>query len=255
MKSVFAAEILNVADIKGFIDNFENEGKILVKGRRNTIKLFEKNGITYAVKSFRKPNIFNAVAYGLLRKSKARRSFEFAEQLLKLNIGTPKPIAYFEERSIFFGKSYYCSLFEKSDLLFKDLVAQPNLQNHELILRAFTRFTFDLHEKKVEFFDHTPGNTLINIQENGAISFLLVDLNRMAFNRPMSLDQRMKNMCRLTPSRPMIEIMAEEYARLCNRTYTEVFDKLWHYTCNFQRAFHRKKNLKRKLGLTSKKNE
>lgn len=249
MKSVFADGVSRRDVFTGFIQNFETTGRILVEGRRNTIKLFDFEGKTYAVKSFRKPNIFNAVAYGFLRKSKARRSFEFAERLIALGIGTPAPIAYFEERHLLFGRSYYCSEFILPDLLFKDLVADPAYPDHDNILRQFTAFSFRLHEKKVEFLDHTPGNTLIMKKENGRYDFLLVDLNRMMFNRELSFDQRMKNICRLTPRRDMIDVMADEYARLYQRPKQEVFDKLWDFTCAFQKAFQRKKDLKRKLGL------
>ena len=78
------------------IDNFLIEGKILVNGQRNTIKLFKVEDITLNIKSFKKPNLINKIAYRYFRKSKARRSFEFASKLMEMQIGTPQPVAFFE---------------------------------------------------------------------------------------------------------------------------------------------------------------
>ena len=46
-----------------FIDHFLIEGKILVNGQRNIIKLFEFEEITLSIKSFKKPNLINKIVY------------------------------------------------------------------------------------------------------------------------------------------------------------------------------------------------
>ena len=61
--------------------NFNSSGKILVSGQRNTIKLFEVYGVTLNIKSFKIPNLINSIIYKFFRKSKARRSYEFAKIL------------------------------------------------------------------------------------------------------------------------------------------------------------------------------
>ncbi|HAJ81496.1 MAG TPA: Kdo domain containing protein, partial [Zunongwangia profunda] len=113
------------------------------------------------------------------------------------------------------------------------------------VLRAFTRFTYDLHEKNIEFLDHSPGNTLIQIDGEG-FQFFLVDLNRMNFKR-LDFKQRMKNFSRLTPNKEMIQIMANEYSQLTAWNENEVFETMWGYTQEFQEKFFRKKRLKKKL--------
>ena len=65
-------------------------------GKRNKIKLFDLERTQINIKSFKVPNLINTIAYKYFRKSKARRSFEFANILLENKIGTPQPIAYFE---------------------------------------------------------------------------------------------------------------------------------------------------------------
>ena len=79
-----------------FITVFNTSGILFGDGQRNKIKLFELEGKTINIKSFKVPNLINKIAYKYFRKSKARRSFEYATTLLEKGIGTPQPIAYFE---------------------------------------------------------------------------------------------------------------------------------------------------------------
>lgn len=75
--------------------NFNNSGEIFIKGNRNTIKLFQIEEKIYNIKSFKSPNLVNKIAYRYFRKSKAKRSFEFATLLIEKGIGTPNPIAFY----------------------------------------------------------------------------------------------------------------------------------------------------------------
>src|SRR5690606_33425971 len=127
-------------------------------------------------KSFKKPNFINTFVYRYIRASKAKRSFEYGLRLRANNIGTPEPIAYAEfNNGIGLGRSFYVCKHISSEYIYRDLVENPNLENHEEILRAFTRFCFQLHEAGVEFKDHSPGNTLIKIGINTDYTFYLVD--------------------------------------------------------------------------------
>lgn len=233
--------------IEKFIKNFNNSGETFIKGSRNTIKLFDLEGFVLNVKSFKEPNLISKIAYRYFRKSKAQRSFEYADFLLENDIGTPKPIAYFEN-STFLGlkDSYYISEHLECDLTFRELVQIPDFDEHEIILRQFTQFCYLLHQKGIEFKDHSPGNTLIKKDSSGKYSFYLVDLNRMEFHQNMSFELRMKNLCRLTPKEEMIKIMANEYAKCSGENESQIFTTLWKYTSEFQQKFHRKKALKKK---------
>lgn len=231
-----------------YIKNFTSEGEMLSDGTRNCIKIFGEKPNRLAVKSFKVPNFFGKIIYKYFRKSKAKRSYEYASFLIQNGIGTPKPIAYQEHFDLIgLTKSYYVSEHLEADLTFRELVQIPDYPERELILRAFTRFSFDLHQKGVEFKDHSPGNTLIKKQADGSYSFYLVDLNRMNFHAEMSFDLRMKNLSRLTPLREMVEIMSNEYAKFYHKSEAQVFEKMWNYTETFQRKYHRKQNLKKKL--------
>lgn len=235
-------------EIKKNIIDFSSTGILFGDGQRNQIKLFDLDGNTVNIKSFKVPHLINKIAYKYFRRSKARRSFEYANRLIENGIGTPKPIAYAENFN-FLGleKSYYVSEHLQADLTFRELVEVPDYPNHENILRQFTKFTFDLHEKGIEFLDHSPGNTLIKKDENKTYSFYLVDLNRMNFHVTMNFDRRMKNFSRLTPKREMIAIMSNEYAKYYGESEGTVFEKMWHFTIQFQEEFDRKRRLKKKL--------
>ncbi|NJW51645.1 lipopolysaccharide kinase InaA family protein [Salinimicrobium oceani] len=228
------------------LDEFGKKGEVIKDGR-NQLKLFQVEGEVVNVKSFRIPNFINKVVYKYFLKSKARRSFENANYLLEHGIGTPAPIGYVEEDGIFFGRSYYFSKQVPYDLTYRELIHEPDYPDHEKILRAFTRFTYQLHENKIEFKDHSPGNTLIQLN-GGDYKFFLVDLNRMNF-KTMNFEARMRNFHRITPMKHMVEVMANEYSKLIKESEAEVFDKMWFYIQQFQQKARRKQEMKKMLGL------
>jgi hypothetical protein len=227
---------------------FDTTGTNFIIGQRNKIKLFELEDKTINIKSFKIPHLINKIAYKYFRKSKARRSFEYATTLLEKGIGTPQPIAYFENYDIIGLKdSYYVSEHLQCDLTFRELVEIPEYPDHSTILRQFTRFSFHLHENGIEFLDHSPGNTLIKKNAGGKYDFFLVDLNRMEFHKTMPFELRMKNLCRLTPVKEMVAVMSNEYSKLSGESEQLIFETLWKMTSDFQEKYHRKKRLKKRL--------
>ncbi|MBP4137624.1 lipopolysaccharide kinase InaA family protein [Flavobacterium geliluteum] len=236
------------------IEEFNDSGTIFGNGQRNVIKLFDLDGKTINIKSFKIPHFINKIAYKYFRKSKARRSFEYANRLLNLGVGTPQPIAYFENYNVIgLDKSFYISEHLDCDLTYRELVEIPDYPDRDTILRQFTRFSFGLHEKGIEFLDHSPGNTLIKKNAVGDYDFFLVDLNRMEFHNEMSFEKRMKNLCRLTPLKEMVAIMSNEYAKLYKEASEEkIMETLWQFTADFQEQFYRKKRLKKKLKFWKK---
>lgn len=247
-KFKFSHAVKNSRDILSLIKNFSTSGQLFGNGQRNVIKLFDIEGVTVNIKSFKIPNIINKVAYRYFRKSKARRSYEYATILLEKGIGTPQPMAFLENFNLIgLQDSYYVSEHLDADLTYRELVEIPDYPDHDNILRQFTRFSFELHEKGIEFLDHSPGNTLIKKKEDGNYEFFLVDLNRMEFHDAMSFEMRMKNLCRLTPVKEMVAVMSNEYSKLYSESEEKTFETLWKYTADFQEKFYRKKRLKKKL--------
>lgn len=240
------------ATLDHIIINYEQEGEAYGNQDRNSLRLFKLEDKTLNVKSFKKPNAINKIVYNFFRKSKAQRSFEYANILKERKIGTPEPIGFYEFKStLFFGKSYYISKHLNYDITYRELTMTFDSPNYEIILRAFTRFTFKLHENHINFLDHSPGNTLIKIKDN-TYEFFLVDLNRMVFEE-LSFEKRIKNFAKLTIHKHIIEIMSDEYAKCINRDYEDVFKLMWTTTQDFQESYHRRRRLKATLKFWKKK--
>lgn len=229
--------------IENFIKNFDSSG-VVIKDSRNVIKSFESDKVTYNIKSFKIPNIFNAIIYNKLRSSKAERSYRYAQKLLSIGINTPDPIAYFEFKTrLFLKNSYYVSKNIEYNFSIREVIKDLNFKNRENILKLFSEFTFKLHENNINYLDHSPGNTLIKVNEN-KYKFYLIDLNRMEFKK-MSFDDRMKNFNRLTQDSNVIKIFSEQYASLYKVDNDIIYKKMLFYSNKFFSNRSKLKKLKK----------
>ena len=233
------------------INNFESLGEDCFVGKRNTIKIFEYKGEVINIKSFKIPSGIKSFIYKYIRKSKARRSFENASILLKKGIGTPRPIAYFENSNwIGLKDSYYICEHLNPDFLYTSLFRDSPGLDRDKLIRGMAKFSFQLHEKGIEFLDHSQGNSLVKVDENGNYNFFLVDLNRMKFHHDMPFQTRMYNMRKLGPEKEITAIIANEYAKYYKlKSEAEIVDALWEETAKFYTFFKRKQALKKKLKL------
>jgi len=222
---------------------FDREGEV-IDNRRNVIKILEVGGERFNVKSFKRPNIVNQFVYAYIRKGKARRSFEYANMLLEREVDTPEPVACIVYRNAWgVTRSFYISRQEEYDYTFRDLrVKRP--VDLEIILREFTRFTYHFHTQSIYFIDHSPGNTLIR-REGEELKFMLVDLNRIKFMEISPL-VGLKNFYRLNASDDMIDIIADEYARLTHSDAGEMTRLLKEWTHAHDEQVRRRKAKKRK---------
>lgn len=191
-------------------ERFNNEGKTIHSGR-NTIKVFEEKEYKIVVKSFRIPIFFNQIIYGIFRASKARRSYEYAEKLIKLGIGTPTPIGFYEQRCGFlFSKSYFANLQSVCPYQFTDLIKNSDFPNRNEILKVIGRFTANLHDNGILHRDYSAGNILFQ-QKGDNIDIEILDLNRMEFGK-VDLEKGCRNFERLNIDAESLKIMAKEYA-------------------------------------------
>lgn len=247
MKAVFSEKYQHLQpQIHELIASFDNGGQTVYSGR-NEVKTFDLQKCKINIKAFKKPHLINKVAYRYFRSSKARRSFEYAKILLQKGIRTPEPIGYMEEAGKTFGKSYYICKHIDYDYTFRDLISMSDIPKRNDILRQFTEFTYLLHEKGVEFLDHSPGNTLIVNETNHTCAFYLVDLNRMKFHANMSLSARIYNFRRLAHSKEIISEISKTYAGLVGIDFDSVFKLMWKNTDHFFTKFNRKKRIKQKI--------
>ena len=162
-------------------------------------------------KSFATPNVVNRIAYGLFRKSKARRSFEYAELLRKNGIGSPEPVAYYEERSLLlFGKSYFVCRKSECDHSYADLM-NGGYPNDEEPLRAIARTAAKMHNLGMIHKDFSRGNILFRHTDSG-IETEIIDLNRIRFHK-VDMHEGCRNFSRLPGTERMMAVLADEYAK------------------------------------------
>jgi hypothetical protein len=156
----------------------------------------------------------------------------------------PQPIAFFEKFNSFsIADSYFISEQIYPDIHFDKLLYIPGDPRRDDVVRHFAGFAYRLHENGIEFRDFSPGNVLIMVREEG-YDFFLVDLNRMAFHKKISLQKRLKNFERLPPEERVIRIISEEYARLTSIPFEEIYKGIAGATHAFRMKFEFRRKIK-----------
>jgi len=235
LNSDFTDFILNIKNF--FVDNTQTIHKA-----RNELKIIEHNGINTIVKSFKIPNFINQIAYSYFRDSKAKRSYEHS---LLIEQFTPKAIGYIEFYSASLLKeSYFVSEKFDYDFTIREPLFQDGFEDKEEILKAFARFTLELHNSDVFHFDYSPGNILIK-KENGIYTFKIVDINRMKFFKLSEID-RAKNFSKLWADEESLRIIGEEYSKHHN-CKGDFVKQLIELTASDKKTKSMKKNIKKTL--------
>lgn len=215
-------------EIERIPDRFlKGEGQVIYDGR-NQLRVFDIHGRRMVVKSFQIPNILNRVCYGLIRSSKAQRSFENALLLESLGIGTPVPVAYMTFRSgLLFSRSYYVSLESTCRYTYKDLWKE-DVPYQDNLMEEIGRMTACLHENRRLHKDYSRGNILFDCLPDGSIRLEIVDLNRMRKGR-VSMRRGCKNFERLPATDSMRQSMARGYAMARGFDFQECVDLMRRY--------------------------
>jgi len=198
------------------IKKYFQENTQTIHKARNELKIIKHNSIDTIVKSFKVPNIINRIVYTFFRSSKTKKSYEYS---LKIKDFTPKPIGYIEfyKYGLLYD-SYFVSERFDYDFTIREPLLNDNFENKEDILKAFARFTYDLHEAGIFHNDYSPGNILIKKDANKFI-FKIVDINRMRFyNLPFK--DRAKNFSKLWASDKELKTIGKEYSKYAN--YDEI---------------------------------
>lgn len=201
------------SNLEGFIqqiaEKFSDLGDEIYAGR-NEVRLMSIDSKILAVKYFKRITLANRYIFATVRKSKARRAFEYSQRLLDMAIASPQPVAYINRYKYgMLHKSYYISLY--TDYLpVQKIFDLPVCQSVEA-LKAFSRFIYRVQRAGVFHKDLTTINVLYTF-ENNQYHFSLIDNNRMRF-KPYSLKRAMSNMKRLNLPVETIGIIAASYAR------------------------------------------
>ena len=149
--------------------------------KRNTVERVRIQDSLFVVKKYKRPTLANCVIYTWFRKSKARRSFEYAQKLLKAGVATAGPVAYIEIKKYgFFHTGYFISEFIPYTTL--NDIDRLNEQDLDLAKDDFISFTANLHKKNIIPLDYNKGNIFF-YKEGEHFNFALVDINRIKFGK------------------------------------------------------------------------
>jgi len=215
---------------KDFIKNinlyFKQEDNIIIQEGRNIIKKIEYQEKEYIVKFFREPNIINKIAYKIVKKSKAQKSYFNS---LKISNFVPNAIGFIEFSK--FGllqDSYFISENFTYDFTIREALLDVNFHKKKTIFKTFAYFTFQLHQQNIYHLDYSPGNILIK-EKDGQYTFKIVDINRMKF-QVLDLETRLKNFAKLWAKDGDLEIIIREYAQLMNADEKNCIKIALHYS-------------------------
>ena len=165
----------------GFLEQlpeyFSCEGKTIYKGR-NEIKIFQVNGQTVCIKKYGIPPRLNRLLYSWgLRTPKAERTYKNSQMILERGFYTPRQYGYVLVRKN--GQIY--ESFSVGEFIEPVRTVAQDKKDDKLV-RAFARFTADLHAHGLMHRDYILNNVLYT-QENGQYRFTLIDINRFIFRK------------------------------------------------------------------------
>ncbi len=229
MKRVFIAEPYK--SIKYFVDNIDQNfesGTHWIKDCRNKIKLFNVQNHQICVKSFYQITAFNRLIYSFFRKSKAERSFLYAQRLQRLSINTPDPVAYVETYSKWgiLKRSYYICLYNNADFDMAYVLGN-DMEEKQMILKQFVLFMSNqLHMNGVKHNDFNGSNVLINKHDHNNYDFSLIDLNRIQFKKRINHHHSLRNMQSISSNPMYLTELARHYASLMHVDENETIYEL-----------------------------
>lgn len=210
--------------------------------RRNHIWRIPLDGQDATVKDFKVPGHINAVAYTTVRRSKARRSYDNAMELLRLGFLTPEPLAWAEQRTgpCHLGHSYYACRYLQYDGDMRNWERYPDA---EALLEALGREMARLHRAGVWHHDFSPGNILFRRRAGGGYDFYYVDLNRMSFGQ-RSPRRLMRNFRCIHLDEAQTRRLARHYARAMGLDPQATADEAAHQLARYKRSKQRQQRLK-----------
>ena len=191
------------------------------------------------------------------KPSKAKRSWSGAFELLRRDIDTAKPVAFFEKiGDTTLKQNFYVCDFVQADCSVGDLMLHfakghdiyTSINQHQVsaenVYLQLAHYLNSMHHRGVFFRDLSGGNVLVNILPNQKLQFSLIDTARARFyNHAIGTQQAMADM-----------------TRICNKLHWAGRERLMglylantgrKFTMQYQLPFYLydfKVNIKRKIG-------
>ncbi len=207
--------------LKSFVEklpsDFNHSGD-LIYDKRNKVREFVVDGMRLVVKRYKVPMFFQRVAYSFFRPSKAKRAYLFALRLQTLQIATPEPIAYIEQKRCgLFRQGYFISTYTDHQSLKEH---RDQLLSDPLLFDAYVGFLIEMHEKGFMHGDQNLTNILF-WKEGDEFKFEVIDINRSHFIANPTRDDCLKNLMRISRRRELSSQIVARYAELRG------WDKAW----------------------------
>lgn len=210
--------------IKQLPNTFSTQGKIIYNARNQIRIINGPDGKVYNVKRYCCPKWYNRIIYTWFRTPKAIRAYQNALLLNQRGVATPEPIAYILCHKGLLAESYLITqqidyahrLYEWGDGL---------TDGREEVMRAFGRFTANMHLQQICHLDYSPGNILYD-QIDGTWQFAVVDINRMRIGH-VSVARGCANMERLWGEEAVYHYIAEGYAETRHIDIESCFQRMW----------------------------
>lgn len=212
-------------------DTFGTIGHQIYSGR-NTLQAIPapEGSEMWVAKRYKRPNIFQRIAYRATRRSKARKAYECGIRIEELGFRTPRPIAMIDITSgNTLEQCYFVSGMSECRSLMGLFADNPNPPAD--IAEELARFIATLHAKGILHGDLNLSNILYDDTASGNDRFILIDTNRTKFKDHLLSRRRcITNLVRLTHWRPSLKMIVEAYARQRgwdeNTVYSAVESKL-----------------------------
>lgn len=222
------------------IQEFFSKNSATIHKARNELKVLHYADLDLVVKSFKIPHLLNRFIYSFVRETKAKKSYENSLKILNF---VPKPIGYIEfYNTKLLKESYFISEKFDYDFTIREPLLDENFTDKEELLKAFARFTFQLHEQNIFHNDYSPGNILIKKEVKG-YTFKIVDINRMLFKK-LTLEERLKNFSKLWAKDEDLDIIIQEYAKISDEDSSYCLEQATFYNKKHKKKINRKKRIK-----------
>lgn len=199
----------------GFVESlprrFDTDGETVYEGR-NMVKIFVEKGQKLVVKRYKRPMLHQRIDYTFIRKSKARRAYDYGLRFLECGIDTPEPVACVEEHKFgLFRTGYFVSTY-CGDPDLRILREEPK----DDLIEAFAHLVMAMHEKGILHGDLNLSNILYREDwaELCGYHFTVIDTNRSRFVGVPTKHQCLHNMVRISHNRELNERIVGRYAEL-----------------------------------------